>query len=193
MKTRKIMSMAQLRAIKYNYARMRKAKAAAQAERWNVDLLYTHQKMYKTITGYMRAYGTPRFAKAVREAQKTLISAPQTVRERYSDIITDALDQAMDYLEEIKHTYIVKWHTGVEDDMINTLRKAMSFADANACYTQRDITIEDEDGNIICMRHWWGCPISDDDDDIICYDPIDFGNYGYYDDWMRPDGEVILL
>lgn len=81
--------------------------------------------------------------------------------------------------------YIVKWHTGVEDDAFDTLDDAMRFADANACYTQQNITIEDEDGNIICERHWWGTAI-DDDDDLI--DPIDFGAYGYYDDWL--DGNI---
>ena len=89
--------------------------------------------------------------------------------------------------------YIVNWHTGVEDDAFDTLGKAMRFADANACYTQQNITIEDDDGNLICERHWWGTAISNlDDDDIVLYDQIDFGAYGYYDDWMDSDGEVIF-
>ena len=89
--------------------------------------------------------------------------------------------------------YIINWHTGVEDDAFDTLSEAMRFADANACYTQQSITIEDEDGNLICERHWWGTAICNlDDDDIVLYDPIDFGAYGYYDDWMTSDGEVIF-
>ena len=86
--------------------------------------------------------------------------------------------------------YIVNWHTGVEDDAFDTLGKAMRFADANACYTQQSITIEDEDGCIICERHWWGTAIDEDDEDLIS--PIDFGNYGYYDDWRDEDGKVIF-
>ena len=85
--------------------------------------------------------------------------------------------------------YIINWHTGVEDDACDMLSEAMRFADANACYTQRNITIEDEDGYIICERHWWGTAIDEDDEDLI--DPIDFGDFGYYDDWRDEDGEVI--
>ena len=89
--------------------------------------------------------------------------------------------------------YIINWHTGVEDDACDTLSEAMRFADANACYTQRNITITDEDGYIICERHWWGTAIRNlDDDDIVLYDPIDFGDYGYYDDWIDPNGEVLF-
>lgn len=87
--------------------------------------------------------------------------------------------------------YIINWHTGVEDDACDMLSEAMRFADANACYTQRNITIEDEDGYIICERHWWGTAIDEEEGDLDLRDPIDFGDLGYYDDWRNEAGYVV--
>ena len=78
--------------------------------------------------------------------------------------------------------YYINYHTGAGDKLISgTLDDAKQAADSGACYTQRDITIEDEDGNEICRRRWWG--VAYDEDEGVEESPITFGAFGYYGDW----------
>lgn len=44
----------------------RRAAAVEKAKELNIDLIYPLQSYYKTIYGFVRAYGTPRFSRAVR-------------------------------------------------------------------------------------------------------------------------------
>ena len=75
------------------------------------------------------------------------------------------------------------YHTGAGDLTAETLEQAMEIADEGACYTQTDITIEDEDGNILAERRWYGCK-ADLDDLEDGEDIIDFGDFGYYGPWV---------
>ena len=52
-----------------------------------------------------------------------------------------------------------------------------------AAYTQQDITIEDEAGNVVAIRRWYGVQYNKDEDDAET--PICFGDFGYYADWCR--------
>ena len=61
--------------------------------------------------------------------------------------------------------------------------EAMKFADNNAGYSQRNITIEDKLGNTIAERTWYGCK----DGISLCENPISFGDFGFYDDWCTFD------
>ena len=62
-----------------------------------------------------------------------------------------------------------------------------ALADEGATYTQQPITIEraDADGEMmeICQRPWIGCldGLAEQDD------PIQFGTFGYYADWIGDD------
>lgn len=78
--------------------------------------------------------------------------------------------------------YRINYNNGVIHDLSSvTLYRAKEIADEEASYTQCSITIEDMQGNTITRRVW--CPI-DDGGQEDCYDPIMFGEYGYYTDWQ---------
>ena len=77
--------------------------------------------------------------------------------------------------------YIIDYHTGagnmsIDSDDLDTVK---ALADSNAAYTQQPITIVDEDNNEIVRREWYG--VKDGWED--CENPIQFGSFGYYDDW----------
>lgn len=78
--------------------------------------------------------------------------------------------------------YTINYNTGITA-RANTIEEAKRIADAEAAYTQEPITIEDESGDEIARRHWWG--VEYDENVAPCEDPICFGNYGYYDDWTN--------
>lgn len=78
--------------------------------------------------------------------------------------------------------YYINYHTGAGDDTADTLDEAMKLADEGAAYTKCGITIEDENGNEVAGRNWYGVPYSEDDDEPSD-DPICFGDFGYYGDW----------
>ena len=79
--------------------------------------------------------------------------------------------------------YFINYHTGAGNQTITgTLEDAQKIADEGAAYTGADITIEDEDGNTVMIRCWWGVKFDPETDDSA--DPICFGDYGYYGDWQ---------
>lgn len=79
--------------------------------------------------------------------------------------------------------YYINYHTGAGDETSDTLEQAMEIADDGACYTQQNITIEDDNGNVIAERTWYGVQASqedlEDEEDII-----DFGSFGHYGPWV---------
>jgi hypothetical protein len=78
--------------------------------------------------------------------------------------------------------YKVNFGTGAGDeDGFETIEVAQKYADDNAVYTQSSIAIEDENGNIVCSRHWWGVGFDSEVDPSE--NPITFGDMGYYADW----------
>lgn len=82
--------------------------------------------------------------------------------------------------------YYIDYHTGAGNEYAKTLEEAMSIADKGAEYTQQDISIIDENGIRVAHRCWVG--VAYDDDEYYCEHPIQFGTYGFYDDW--DDDEV---
>ena len=76
--------------------------------------------------------------------------------------------------------YHIHYNTGAGDFTVSgTLEQAMQQADAGAAYTQQDITISDNHGNIIARRPWYGTLTGIDDQS----DPIQFGDFGFFADW----------
>lgn len=65
-----------------------RAEAVEKAKALEIDLIYPLQSYYKTINGFVRAYGTPRFSRAVRAVRADLYRE-QVAFER-SDDFTDA-------------------------------------------------------------------------------------------------------
>lgn len=75
--------------------------------------------------------------------------------------------------------YYINYHTGAGDEVTETLNDAMKIADDGACYTQQNITIEDDKENIVAQRTWYGVQANIEYDEDI----IDFGSFGYYGPW----------
>lgn len=78
--------------------------------------------------------------------------------------------------------YYINYQTGAGNDTADTLEEAKRIADEGAAYTQQPIVIEDEDGNEVSRRSWYGVKYNADDD---CVDPILFGSFGFYSDWTN--------
>ena len=81
--------------------------------------------------------------------------------------------------------YRVNYHTGAGNITIDTddLDEVERQADEGAEYTQQPITIEDTTGKVIARRPWYGALDGLED----CSNPIQIGDYGYYDDWYEED------
>lgn len=78
--------------------------------------------------------------------------------------------------------YTIDYGTGAGNMTIHgCLPLAQLMADKNAAYTQTDITILDEQGNELLVRHWFGC----NDGIELNSNPITFGIDGYYADWSE--------
>ena len=81
-------------------------------------------------------------------------------------------------------TYFINYHTGAGNttDDFDSLFDAMLDADDGVSYTQGNITIEDAKGGIIAQRSWFGYKYDPDEDE--CENPIKFGSFGFYADWV---------
>jgi len=77
--------------------------------------------------------------------------------------------------------FIINYQTGIREEVEGTLQDAMKEADKGAAYTQQNIAIEDENGNVIAQRNWYGT-ISGIEE---CENVIRFGNFGFYADWIE--------
>lgn len=76
--------------------------------------------------------------------------------------------------------YRIEFNTGVGYYTCNTIKEAMEFADDNASYTQQDIDIiNNEIGEIVAIRRWWGVEADANEQEGI----INFGKFGYYGPW----------
>ena len=79
--------------------------------------------------------------------------------------------------------FYIKYHTGAGDETASTIEEAKRIADDGAAYTQLSITIEDEYGNEVARRPWWGVEFDPDATDETIDDIISFGRFGYYGAW----------
>lgn len=76
----------------------------------------------------------------------------------------------------------INYGTGAGNESAETLWEAKALADEGAAYTQADIVITDEDGDEVARRTW--CGVAYDADECGEENPINFGDYGYYTDWV---------
>lgn len=82
--------------------------------------------------------------------------------------------------------YSINGNTGAGNYTIiaDDLETAQRSADEGACYTQQPVTIHDaETMEVICYRRWWSTAYAPEIDD--CINPIEFGSFGFYDDWYE--------
>ena len=79
--------------------------------------------------------------------------------------------------------YYINYHTGAGNEWVeaDSIYDVQAIADDGAAYTQEDITIEDEDDNVLARRRW--CGAAYDPEEAWEENPICFGEYGYFGDW----------
>lgn len=79
--------------------------------------------------------------------------------------------------------YIVNFNTGAGNQEVATLEEAKQVAVDLMTYTQRDITIETEDGEVIATARWHGYEPSEDEiEDGRVLEVIGGGFYARWDD-----------
>lgn len=85
---------------------------------------------------------------------------------------------------KIMGKYYVDYGTGASDFVIEgSLEEAMKAADESIAYTQTSVYIKDYDTHKdIAFRRWYG--VSPDNNVENNKDIIDFGNFGFYDNWQ---------
>lgn len=77
--------------------------------------------------------------------------------------------------------YFINYGTGAGDESVEgALDDARKVAENNLCYTQKDVRIEDENGNIVARLPWWGV-VPEEDDEVVCR----FGDSGFYGAWQE--------
>lgn len=79
--------------------------------------------------------------------------------------------------------YYIDYGTGAGNEWAPTVEAAKKIADNGAAYTQRAIVIEDESGQEIARRQWWGVRYDPGETDEKETDIIDFGDFGYFGAW----------
>ena len=80
--------------------------------------------------------------------------------------------------------YIVNYHTGVTEEVeVNGLSEAKKVAEEGISYTQKNITIETLDGEVITTAYWYG--ISPQEDDNV----LETVGGGFYQAWSDELGE----
>lgn len=76
--------------------------------------------------------------------------------------------------------YMVDYGMGIiHDTETDDLEKALQYADNHAAYSQRHYSLT-LDGEAVAWRAWYGGTDGFEDEE----DPIGFGNFGYYCDWV---------
>ena len=87
-------------------------------------------------------------------------------------------------IKEYTCDYLIDFNTWImNEEVIGDLDEAKRVADYYASYTQKNITIFDNEGNKVAQRNWQG--IAYDNADVEEEDPIEFGSNGYYSDWVE--------
>lgn len=81
--------------------------------------------------------------------------------------------------------YMINWNYLMEsEEFEGTLNEAKAYADDGITYNQQNCEIrEEDDETIVAVRKWFDVEYHGDDNDY-CENPIEFGDYGYYSDWI---------
>lgn len=80
--------------------------------------------------------------------------------------------------------YFINYGTGAGNEWVEgTLEDAKQIADQGTSYPGCSVSIYDENMEFVCKRKWWGCLTGIED----CVNPIQFGSFGFYDDWREYD------
>lgn len=75
--------------------------------------------------------------------------------------------------------YYINYGTGAGDEYIDgTLEEAKKVAEDGLAYTQEDVKIQTEEGDVVAVLRWYG--VKPEDDDVVT---AKFGDYGFYGEW----------
>lgn len=74
---------------------------------------------------------------------------------------------------------IIDYGTGITEEA-ETLEEAKRIAEKGMAYTQESVRIM-EDGRQIAVSYWVGIKPTEEDDNVL----QQFGDYGYYTDWVE--------
>lgn len=78
--------------------------------------------------------------------------------------------------------FTINFNNGIRhQEECESIENAMKIADERAAYTQESITIENEFGDILARRPWYGCSSGIEE----TTNPIKFGDFGFYGDWIE--------
>lgn len=81
--------------------------------------------------------------------------------------------------------YHINYHTGAGNEYVEgSLDEAKKIADDGAAYTQEPITIEDEYGEEVARRPWWGIEFRPDETEESREEVLCFGSFGHYGAWV---------
>ena len=61
------------------------------------------------------------------------------------------------------------------------IEEALQEIEKNMAYTQADIKVYDDNGDIVALSKWYGVEPSEDDIPLAT-----FGTFGFYDSWIDP-------
>ena len=99
------MKKSQLNAISYACSQKKQQEAEKKAMELGIDKLFAYQSAFKTMRGFVNAYGTDKFEKSVCEAKTKLMSrkanleACKCTSSAYSNCL-DAIEQAQTHTHE---------------------------------------------------------------------------------------------
>jgi hypothetical protein len=80
--------------------------------------------------------------------------------------------------------YYINHNTGAGNEIVEVqdLEEAQKIAQEAMRYTQKDVAIEDLEGNLICISRWIGVEAQEEDYESG-YVLEEFGKYGYFSMW----------
>lgn len=77
--------------------------------------------------------------------------------------------------------YYINYGTGAGNEYVEgPLEDAKKTAEEGLSYTQEDVKIQTEDGEVVAVLKWYG--VKPEEDDIVT---AQFGEYGFYGDWWE--------
>lgn len=78
--------------------------------------------------------------------------------------------------------FIVDYGTGIENVFeADFVEDILDDIDETITYTNNSVIVKDENGREVARRDFYS--VAYDENEDCCENPIDFGSFGFYDDW----------
>lgn len=77
--------------------------------------------------------------------------------------------------------YYINYNTGAGNEVVEgTIEDAMRVAEEGLAYTQKPVTIYNDDHEEVANLQWYG--VKPEDDDVVT---ARFGDHGFYGEWWQ--------